>query len=366
MEENQATNEIEAFEDIILLLSAYVHMRPVLKDSGICLNAGIVLLVSDVRKKDAIVQSLEQCGAVREVIYRNQIPTGFNFQMVLVEYKISLKRDTLEAFLENDKYQPVLVVSGILPEFLQGRNLVIFDDVQVEQEQVVLRKKAFKQFTDFVHQNVKSVVDIIARFEEVKKGRRIEKKTTLYQVLVCVALVYCYYKAVVLKKPEMGGEYLNILEDRIKKMYQEIEKLGVDVEVLPAVQKVLQNYVEQSLDTLIGNIDQVEGEVFQAVQEDKAILYDQDYYYIPDKLFRQITVPLQQVVSYSALKQALFQEGVLICNSTADNFTVKKLFYSVYGATLRLRFLKLSRSQIDGNGQLGLMERGKLCVPGEM
>lgn len=366
METNKTAGKIEAVADTILLFSVYAHIRPVLRDSGVCLDTGVVLFVPDYGKKDSLLRSLEQCGAIRKTIYRNKLPTGFNFQMILIEYRPSLKREVIEEFLENDEYLSVLVVPGILPEFLQGRDIMYFDDIETSMEQGVLRKEIFGQFTDFVHKNVSGVVDIITRFEEVKKSRNIDKKPTLYQVLVCIALVYCYYKALALKKPEVGGDYLNILEGRIETMYREIEKASMGVEVLSTVRKVLLNYVDQGLEILVGDIDQVEGEMFQAVQEDKAILYDQDYYYIPDKLFRQITVPLQQVVSYSALKQALFQEGVLICNSTADNFTIKKLFYSAYGAALRLRFLKLSRSQIDGNGQLGLMERGKLCVSGEM
>lgn len=84
---------------------------------------------------------------------------------------------------------------------------------------------------------------------------------------------------------------------------------------------------------------------------DKVILFDKQYFYISERLFKEIANPLIKVVAIDVLKKTLKQEGIL-CPENTRTFTVKMGYYNLVAEYKRKRMLRFSRDKLDHVGEL--------------
>lgn len=92
-------------------------------------------------------------------------------------------------------------------------------------------------------------------------------------------------------------------------------------------------------------------------------MFDEEFYYIPEKILRKACESFRDSVSILSVKRALFDSGFLCCNDAKEgNYTVKKLLTNAYGCSFRPRFLKIKKEFFISGGSLGLEERRKKCT----
>lgn len=135
-------------------------------------------------------------------------------------------------------------------------------------------------------------------------------------------------------------------------------------DVLDAVRNVVEIYLEKNPQIKIGSKNLVEGELAEVNQKPQAILWDDDVYYFPERLFRCACGSLLETVSFLEIKREMMLQGFLRCHKISDgNFTVKKVIVNSFGCKTRLRFLAIERDFFDFDGELTLAERkGISCV----
>jgi len=86
-------------------------------------------------------------------------------------------------------------------------------------------------------------------------------------------------------------------------------------------------------------------------------MYDSEYYYFPDVLFREVCESLLESLSFRQVKHSLIAAGVLESNGGDRLYdTVKVVVYSAYGVRSRPRYNKLKREFIDRDGALTLVQ----------
>jgi len=91
-------------------------------------------------------------------------------------------------------------------------------------------------------------------------------------------------------------------------------------------------------------------------------LFDQDFFYIPDHIFDDITKPMQDMLSGVLIKQTLKDEGILVCDN-GNSYTRKIVTWNVYGEMVRIRVLKFPLNRLNRTGDIPLLQ---LCVNEEV
>lgn len=85
------------------------------------------------------------------------------------------------------------------------------------------------------------------------------------------------------------------------------------------------------------------------------LLFDQNFIYVTEGLFRDIVRPLRDMLSEPLIKETLKKEGVLCCNNE-KTYTVKVWTCNVYGATARIRMLKFRGELLNRMGDISLLD----------
>lgn len=362
MEQNKSTFQIMQYPDYIFLLSSFAHIRVLMEEAGVGISGGIVLYIPNPNAVESVIHDLKECGGVIDKIRGSQLPSAFNYKAVVVRCQGNYKQDSVLEFLAGTEYLPVYLVSGILPEWLSDYDNIILVDDELDTD-FELRLDSLNGFKEFSNSRGDFIIEIL---NSIKSSEKFEifDESRLYQAFYCVGILYNHYLHVVGKALQLPSNYFDELDNTIR---DAIEFDDFDLEVVSAVYKALLRYLDSETNILIGDIDDIQGELINAVAEENAILYDNSFYYMPDALFCQaMDEELEADVSCRLLKSLLFQEGVLSCNNTRSNYSIKKLLTSAYGESLRLRFLKFSREKLEEGQQLSLVERRQTYVSGKM
>lgn len=85
------------------------------------------------------------------------------------------------------------------------------------------------------------------------------------------------------------------------------------------------------------------------------LLFDREFFYIPDLIFDEITKPMQDMQSGILIKQALKDEGMLVCDH-GNSYTRKIVTWSVYGEMVRIRVLKFPLNRLNQTGDIPLLQ----------
>lgn len=85
------------------------------------------------------------------------------------------------------------------------------------------------------------------------------------------------------------------------------------------------------------------------------LLYDHEFFYIPDLIFDEITKPMQDMQSGVLIKQALKDEGMLVCDH-GTSYTRKIVTWNVYGEMGRIRVLKFPLNRLNRAGDIPLLQ----------
>lgn len=91
---------------------------------------------------------------------------------------------------------------------------------------------------------------------------------------------------------------------------------------------------------------------------EEVIIYDEEFLYMKDALFKEISEVLIKTFPIDILKSCLAKEGIL-CQSKESSYTVKVGYYNLAGEFCRVRMLRFSRNRIRLAGELDFIE---LCV----
>lgn len=99
-------------------------------------------------------------------------------------------------------------------------------------------------------------------------------------------------------------------------------------------------------------------ETYATRNMEHVILYDENYIYMKDSVFKAIAHNLLQVFSLETLKKTLIEEGVL-CPNKSKSYTVKVGFYNVAGEFQRERMLRFDRQILHKIGEVEFIE---ICI----
>lgn len=353
---DQEKIQMNEFVDEVFIVSLFAHLRIPLKEAGVNVADGAILFIPDKDKKESAVRAFELYGGVRGEIHGNKIPAFPNYKVGLVAYQPFYKEEAIRNYISCDKYFPVMLVCGIVPEkLLFCHNIITLEKVDNDFEKAKKRAVLFRKVTNYLHDNGQITINFFQKY--IEKWEKINVENEFYRALYFSSLAYSFWLANNMEEQDSWKKIQEHMEVISQKMLFTLDFGNDGASILLMVKRAILKYVDENSGVLIGNTEKVEGDLMTCMNNGMAILYDDSFYYIGDPMFRKIIEAYQQVISYLSVKQELHQAGILCCDDVEGNYTTKMTITNVYGIVERVRFLKLRRERIDDEGELTLAER---------
>lgn len=360
MGEGQETVQVGFDANIMLLVNVMAEIRPLLMDEGLDFGNGLTLFCEEKAASREIEEFFQSVGAGQcKTLGRSEWKVPNNRIGLHVFGRYEEERRIYE-FLQEDTFTPVIIICGMLPDFLRaGQNLIVLEQgVEIQQAAI---SQAFQGFCAYIRNNpqlLQRQIRLCKSAEFLRQGG----KEPLYISLEAAAEVFCgYFRE---SHDETQTKEMRIsLHQAISQGMGLAECYAEDMESTDFIKKAVENYIDGNSWIRIGSVEEIDGELTKAVERNEAILFDGEFYYLPEKIFRSACELFRNAISVLGVKRALLESGFLCCNDAKEgNFTVKKLLTNVFGYSFRPRFLKIRREFFVSGNSLGLEERRRECT----
>lgn len=235
--------------------------------------------------------------------------------------------------LIQEGFLPVLVTGGVLPSYLRiQHNFLRIREMDVKVLDDAEFQLKLKTLKEYIIENTKD-------FQQNFKNRSVEG-TSMNQVLEVVEMVLLEYLKKVHKLND--NESVNIC-DELEKFMQRVLQTSEDIvhaskEVREELQSQIGKYVLENQDLRMFDLNE---EMSCQLCRESTIWYDDEYYYMTDRMLRKVCEGVLEMVSVNELKSILKAEAILICDASGD-YSVKITVKSV-GNRQKIRALKLQK-----------------------
>ncbi len=277
-----------------------------------------------------------------------------NYKCAIHKYNKTDKLEDIQGLLTNSKCLAVLVVSTAIPDNLLRMGIPVKITLDMAK---YIGTPEFKEEMRAIYDFVRSAPEIAVREIKLTEPPHRLKSSALALSLFSAANVYYQYTRSCFSEMEQQIERIRV-KKVIEDWVRESERLYENYDLTDAIIRVVVRYFDIDMEYVMADIDQIDGNAVEAIEDGNAIVYDSKYYYISESLFRKACGEILDVASFVDIKRDLRNAGALCCNNIENvNFTVKKVFVNVYGATCRGRFLKFRKEFLTTREGLGLEER---------
>lgn len=177
--------------------------------------------------------------------------------------------------------------------------------------------------------------------------QKIEKKNSVKGVLQCSAyFLFPHINQIYEDSERVLEEYLDACE-RLIRMDEDARDNSDTAEVFVSL---LYDWVERNNYMWIYPTSKICGQGPHG-----NLLFDRDFFYISDHIFDEITKPMQDMQSGVLIKQALKDEGMLVCDH-GTFYTRKIVTWNAYGEMVRIRVLKFPLNRLNRAGDIPLLQ----------
>lgn len=323
---------------ILQMIEALGFCRFVFRKCGVDLERGIILVVENLWQAGEIADAL--CETTDAVMLdkrgRKQKLSPMNFQMGIHVYGKSDDKAWIKDFLFEKDFLPVVLVAGIVPEILFENGYIFklgvtgYEIFEFREMYEKMRSSILKYHDTLCYELKKIETSRIA-----KKYLQIEQSNAI-RMIIATGLIW---KIVIrIKNDEETtdawmAEYCYFLIKQLRHM----DDFTGRYTVLEAVRRCIFTTVEANKMQIL--------HINETTKTERAILADEEFYYFPEALLKEICTPLTDTISFLQLKSEMYADGILVCNDGhKKNYTVKvTCFDSVNKKYIRKRFLKLKK-----------------------
>lgn len=355
----------EAAEIIIIVKTAMITY-PVLQFYGFFFANPIAIIVDKMNILRMLIWELGGCvlDGISSAITNSELKKEVKnrqFEMLPILYRKSPNTNRNVQFLSDmlfsgnmsTNFQKAVIIAfcGEIPIGCRG---YIAGKIRFKTDGVCTTQNALPSAEDFYHYLVKFVctqINVIElKFKELNENEEDKNELSYYPGM---EVFYAAEKILetILKlesfsieeKKELKCLFLNAL-DKMKKEWN-LEK--PEQEWADTFRELMFEKAEEIPDIL--ERDKITGTQMKLIDQiDQYTVFDEEFYYISEKLFAEICVPISQTISLDKLKELLASAEVLKGQGKSRQYwTVKVTMTSVYGNILTKRMIRLVRKKVD-------------------
>lgn len=331
---------------VLKMVSSLAFTRTAMEYYGVRLDKGIALIADDDEMASLLEMTLcEGFDAVRIEFGRGKNVQPLNYQCGVKVYDLHDKEEKILEFLRETSFLPVVIVGGIVPKFMVQKAYLFRCSASVGEVQFVA--ELYAQFREWFMKNPQNVQEIIESVKKEKIGQVKNGMEGYISIQKCV-VVTCFLWDVTMAilgipEDERKKEAENYLLNMIRAI-NNMEEYGEDCDVYDAVRLCIRDSVMKEKYCVV-DVKCVQ------VYNPNTILYDDDYYYIPDKMLQHMCEGILRCVSFLQLKKEMADIGMIKCGEGTKNYTVKKM---ISLSRERKRFIKIPKDYLLDDTGLGL------------
>ena len=343
----------------LLFLSAQVY--PLMQSLGLTPEQGVLVFAENMLIQSALVDALNKLDAKQVKIRAQKRESWRNYLLYFSLIQRSDREQDVLEFLDNDMAMHMLIATTYLPDYLMER--YSGEQLVFSEEHMILagKQQVYDKMNEvllYIHQNSALVYRELRLFsEEANNCVDCYADRKLWRMLKAAVQVWCIFFRETHTEVETLSERrrLNKLVDYFAELPERFSSFD---ELAETVGALLLNYVNGQSNIIVGDVDNVDSKLAEAVQNQRGILEKGDFYYVPEEVLRSACKPIENVISFLKVKRSLYDEGYLGCNNVCGgNYTTKLLITNVYGYTCRPRFIKLRKDLVETATSIGFNRR---------
>lgn len=317
-------------------LYTFAFLREIMKCEGVECGSGIVLVADDRNMAKHFIQlfcrKTESAEWIQSRLHNASLPNYFTGFTLL---NLKNNQENLETFLDKNDFLPVVVTGGILPDFLR-ENCFIMKIQQADIEMLEVEdfsekiKKLRHLLIEFIQDNQK---DSTLCLKKIK----IEDKSSVLGAwnFVQKIILFGMYKSDIYSEEQLCflKEKLDTWVSNKTHMFEKLQHQKS--EVIESINTTMENYIRAN-----GEFEVIERYDTQNLNNDtgKMMWYDEEFYYISERTFKDMCEKLLDFVSWNEFKHILQEQEILVCDKSGD-YTSKVII----GDKKKVRVLKLNK-----------------------
>lgn len=329
-----------------LMLASYGFLRVPILESGTTLTPGIVVVTDNHSNAKLLEQNLKRADWARRHDDAEIPPENFHIGTCLNK-RIEYEEDVFN-FLDTEEFLPVLIASGMAPDFLDDSYIVMRMNSCISEETIT----EVKELKKWVIANIDYVINEIKTLGLMVLNSECKSmQNPMMIVIYIIGGIWRQFFRSKLLDEEYAEDWLFKFIEWGYKLQEERENLTGVYQISEAVNHCVFRYIEDGNEVQVISLDEVE-EFLEGNIEDYMIFYDDETYYIQEKMLNKMCASLTEAVTFHQIKVELQSEGTLICNDlNKRNFTVKKVI-TMGDKVNRKRFLAFKKEAFESeNGQ---------------
>ena len=339
-------------------LAVVSFLRVVFEAYNISCHGGFILVADDFYQeklfKNEFVKAL-QSGIKSDLKSYKKLNLENNYSLVVVTATNDFNKESIDRFLENENFFPVLVTGRVLPkEFREG--YLVF---RVKEDDIAyVSTKEFSAHVDemkhFIIENIGSICQSLKLLDTSSDIERVSevRYKNLWKLFLAVCEVYrLFYRT------HCGENY----EKEFRKRYittglsyiQKISDFADGMDVSTVLTEAIFDCVDLGLLKLAIDVNEIEKGNLPMFDTGAAVFYDEEFYYFSEQGLRRICEQLLELMSWLELKQLMAENGLI--ERVESGFTTKKTFV-INGSSERIRVMKVHREALMSESRTDMLE----------
>ena len=321
-------------------LLIYSFVRYLIQRVGVTLTPGIIIVADGKNEAKQIASNLIKIGIAKRFnaeAIQEDFPDNYQMSVRVLEKRDS--ENEILSFLETEKFLPVVIASGICPEYVEDDIYVIRMDSDIPQTSI----SEFHEITIWVLDNLEVVLHEMRRLDCSLKRAEIAKKVSLlYRVIAMIASVLEMYHM-----DTSGDELLANSETKEflewgKNMLEDIAKLTGYCKISEAVAHAVYEYLNVGNKSYFVDLASADNTI-NSKMFPKVIFFDETWYFLQENHLKEMCSKICNDVSFRQIKEELVKEGVLEVSEWSQNNYTIQMSVHIDGQTKRKHFLKIKK-----------------------
>lgn len=316
-------------------------MRPILQEAGMDIISGMIIKCDTEYAASLYAKLFCEKFNCKEIKRLNSIAVVRNYELALYVHRSTDAVYAMNSFLLDRKFFSVVLCGARMePSMLEG-NFIL--RLSLEGREMIIEDIAreLKEYQDFMVKNVMDVREVLINSEIANVTVEIPKQYySFWKHMIAVGILWKEFF-----KKRMPEKFFDAYVADCKEIIEKLPDYEGGLDIEEEVRGAVWSYIEKHKEIKIASADSVTLGAQRAMKEDKTILLDDEYYYIPEGLVKKICSSLLETMGVSELKKTLKNEKIIVCN--AEGFTVKKKFWNVAGCSGRYRTMRFLKWKLD-------------------
>lgn len=305
---------------------------------------------------DPLMRALHTIGDVYPCGGPKERRTAYkNYYIAVYVFQKYSKTEDVVSFIQDDRHLSIVIIQGCVPEEL--RDIIPVFSLETEDlapEQLEKTKCDIHAIKNFLRNNPREMQDTLKTFQTSSEYEAHHSESSIRLVFDLAAQMYRLWFRSHHDENVTLTRY-HEFTDNLNDILAASESYDSCEDLTGKFWHLLTDYLDAHPEINICHRDEVDGATSQKIDAATAILFNADYYYIPEKLFKEICAPLGKCCGLNAIKNSLHRSGIITCQN--GSFTQKMAFTNSFGGSERHRFIFIIKNKVIPFGEPALEDR---------